>query len=302
MKSFIRQILVFGYILFSISSFAQSSNDYKTSVDQWHKEREEGLKKENGWLNLVGLYWLKPGRNSFGTGASNDIVFPKGTIPTAAGYFELTNDNTVTVLPEKGVEIKVNNAIADKRVIFHKDSSRAPVVSYGNLRWTVIRRDDKIGIRLRDLQSPALAAFKGIGRFPVTAEWKFDAVVEKEGYADRIAITNVLGQTTQQKFAGKLSFSINGKKYTLDALDEGGPELFVIFADGTNIKDTYPSGRFLSVKRPDANGKTVIDFNKAYNPPCAFTDFATCPLPPPQNRLALPITAGEKNYESHSGK
>jgi uncharacterized protein (DUF1684 family) len=299
MKSLIGQILFFGYMLLSISSFAQSSNDYSASVDQWHKEREEGLKKENGWLNLVGLYWLKPGRNSFGTGSSNDIVFPKGTIPAAAGYFELTTDNTVTVVPEQGVEIKVNNTIANKRVIYHKDSSRAPVVSYGNLRWTVIRRDDKIGIRLRDLQSPALAAFKGIDRFPVTAEWKFDAVVEKEGYSDRISITNVLGQTTQQKFAGRISFNINGKKYTLDALDEGGPELFVIFADGTNTKETYPSGRFLSVKRPDANGKTVVDFNKAYNPPCAFTDFATCPLPPPQNRLALSITAGEKNYVTH---
>lgn len=299
MKSFNRQILFFCCMLPGIFSIAQSSNDYSASVDQWHKERVESLQKENGWLNLAGLYWLKVGKNTFGSDVSNDIVFPKGTIPATAGYFELTAENTVTVVPEHGVAIKVNNTEVSNRVILHKDSARAPVVSYGGLRWTVIRRDDKIGIRLRDLQSPALAAFKGIDRFPVAADWKFDAVVEKEGLPDRISITNVLGQTNLQKSAGKLTFNVNGKKYTLDALDEGGPELFVIFADNTNLKDTYPSGRFLYVKRPDANGKTVIDFNKAYNPPCAFTDFATCPLPPPQNKLALFVTAGEKNYGHH---
>lgn len=299
MRSVTRQVLAFCCMLLSIFSFAQSSNDYRNAVDQWHREREEALKRENGWLNLVGLHWLKPGKNTFGTGTSNDIVFPKGTIPATAGYFELAADNTVTVVAEKGVEIKVNSISVDSRIIFHKDSARAPVVAYGNLRWTIIKRDDKIGIRLRDLKSPGLTAFKGIDRFPVGEEWKLDAVVEKQGLPDRISITNVLGQTNLQKSAGKLSFSINGKKVTLDAIDEGGPELFVIFGDITNATDTYPSGRFLYVKRPDADGKTVIDFNKAYNPPCAFTDFATCPLPPPQNRLAISITAGEKKYGDH---
>ncbi len=107
------------------------------------------------------------------------------------------------------------------------------------------------------------------------------------------------GQTNLQKAAGKLSFTVKGQVYTLDALDEGGPDLFVIFGDKTNVNETYPSGRFLYVKRPDADGKTVIDFNKAYNPPCAFTDFATCPLPPPQNRLPIAIEAGEKKYGDH---
>jgi uncharacterized protein (DUF1684 family) len=299
MKLLSKQVLFFCALLTGNIVSAQTPTDYRNSVDQWHKEREEGLKKENGWLNLVGLYWLKPGKNTFGSATSNDIVFPKGTIPAVAGYFELKDDNTVIVVPEPNVAIKVNNTGVSSRVIFHKDSARTPVVSYEGLRWTVIRRDDKTGIRLRDLQSAALASFKGIERFPVGAEWKVDAVVEKEGLPDRISITNVLGQTNLQKSAGKLSFNLNGKKYTLDALDEGGPELFVIFGDGTNTTDTYPSGRFLSVKRPDANGKTFIDFNKSYNPPCAFTDFATCPLPPPQNRLGISITAGEKKYSNH---
>ena len=299
MKNNSRLIHLLFLLFLSVYVFGQPSTDYRSSIDQWHQERVEGLKKENGWLNLVGLYWLKPGKNTFGSGASNTIVFPKGTIPATAGYFELSDDNTVTVVPQPGVIIKVNNTVTDSRIIFHKDSTRTPVISYENLRWTIIKRDDKIGIRLRDLKSPDLAAFKGIERFPIAEDWKVNAVVAKEGIADRIAITNVLGQTNLQKTAGKLQFTIHGKPYSLDALDEGGPELFVIFADSTNRSDTYPSGRFLSVKRPDAEGKTVIDFNKAYNPPCAFTDFATCPLPPPQNRLDLTIPAGEKKYGNH---
>lgn len=299
MKSFQKQILSFFFIFYSAMLFAQPTQSYQASVDQWHKEREEGLKRENGWLNLVGLYWLSPGKNTFGSSSSNNIVFPKGTIAERAGYFELGDDNTVTVVAEENVEIKVNNVPVTRRIIFHKDSLRAPTTSYKNLRWTIIKRDDKIGIRLRDLQSAALTSFKGIERYPVAGEWKINATLEKTGIPDRINITNVLGQTNLQKTAGKLSFTIQGKQYTLDALDEGGPDLFVIFADATNIAETYPSGRFLAVKRPDANGKTEIDFNKAYNPPCAFTDFATCPLPPPQNRLPVSIPAGEKKWGNH---
>jgi uncharacterized protein (DUF1684 family) len=293
----------FFVVLVLNSGFAsgQSNNvdEYRSSVDQWHREREESLKRENGWLNLVGLYWLKTGKNSFGSASTNDVVFPSGTIVAHAGYFELATDNSVTVVADPGVTVKINNTAVSSRIIFHKDSSRTPVVSYEGLRWTVIKRDDKIGIRLRDLHSASLLSFKGIERYPVSSQWKVPATLEKEGIADHISITNVLGQTNLQKTAGKLSFSVNGKKYSLDALDEGGPDLFVIFADATNKTDTYPSGRFLSVKRPDQNGNTVIDFNKAYNPPCAFTDFATCPLPPPQNKLALKIPAGEKKYGNH---
>lgn len=292
----IKQLLLAPAILSGMIAMGQDHNAYDQSINNWHKERVESLKKENGWLNLVGLHWLKPGRNTFGSAAGNDIVFPKGTIPASAGYFELSADNTVTLVSNPGVNIKVNNQPVINRVIFHKDSLRAPVVAYENLRWTIIKRDDKIGIRLRDLQSPGITSFKGIDRFTIDPDFKVEATLENKTFPDRISITNVLGQTSLQKSAGKLSFAIHGKTYSLDALDEGGPDLFIIFGDSTNRTESYPSGRFLSVSRPDANGKTVIDFNKAYNPPCAFTDFATCPLPPPQNRLPVAITAGEKKY------
>ena len=284
-----------SFLLFLFVCHAQAQPEYTAAIDNWHKTREEGLKKENGWLNLAGLFWLKEGKNTFGADASNDLVFPQATIPGMAGYFELSG-NTVTLVAEKDVVITINQQPVHSYTVFHKDSVRAPVAAYGSLRWSVIRRDDKIGVRLRDLNSAVLSSFKGIERFPVDPAWKLEASLQSTGQPDRISITNVLGQTNLQPSAGKLIFTVNGKEYSLDALDEG-PELFVLFADASNGDATYPSGRFLYVKKPDATGRTVIDFNKAYNPPCAFSPYATCPLPPKQNVLPVAVTAGEKKYE-----
>ncbi len=287
-------LILVMFLLLAYSS-VELPNDYVAEVDTWHKSRVEGLKKENGWLNLVGLYWLKEGKNSFGSDQSNDLVFPNGSIPAVAGYLELSG-NIVTLVTEKNVAVTVNKQPVSSYILFHKDSARAPVAAYGSLRWTVISRDDKTGVRLRDLNSAALASFKGIDRFPVDPSWKVEATLQSVGQPDRISITNVLGQTNLQKSAGKLVFTINNKVHSLDALDEG-EELFILFADPTNTSSTYPSGRFIYVKKPDASGRTIIDFNKAYNPPCAFTEYATCPLPPKQNVLPLAVTAGEKKYE-----
>lgn len=294
----IKQFLLFTSLILSTQVYTQSPNSYSTEINNWHTEREESLKKENGWLNLAGLFWLKQGRNTFGSDSANDLVFPKGTIPAFAGHFDL-NGTTVTLSTTDGVSITANHLPVNNRIIFSADSVNTPLLTYGSLRWSVIKREEKIGIRLRDLNSPALSSFKGINRYPVDVSWKINAVLETAGQPGRISITNVLGQTNLQNSAGKLVFTLNGKTCVLDVLDEGDDELFVIFADVTNTAETYPSGRFLYIKRPDSNGHTEIDFNKAYNPPCAFTPFATCPLPPPQNRLNLAITAGEKRYDNH---
>ena len=285
---------------------AQPPSAYTQEIESWHRSRINNLKAANGWLNLAGLFWLNEGKNSFGSDPGNTIVFPQGA--ASAGYFERTG-NTVKIVIQNDLDIRVNGAIVKpdirangaavkEAVIYGGDSSRPPVVSYGSLRWTIIRRDDKIGVRLRNLESPQATAFKDIERFPVDSAWKVQATLRKEQQAQTIAIANVLGQISQQQTPGKLLFTIGDKQYTLDALEEGD-ELFVIFADATNGKTTYPSGRFLSVKKPGADGLTTIDFNKAYDPPCAFTPYATCPLPPKQNVLDLAITAGEKDYGRH---
>lgn len=269
---------------------------YRAEIDAWHEKRIEELRGAKGWLNIAGLFWLKEGINTFGSDPTNDIIFPEGKIPGRAGYFVL-KQNTVTLETANGVEITSGDKPVKQLVAFNPDSARqAPSMSYGSLEWFIIRRDDKFGVRLRDFKNPELENFKGIERFPVDSKWRIHAEFEKADSTKTIDVTNVLGQTSAQPSPGTLVFEIEGKSYRLDALDEGGDEYFIIVGDETNTQTTYGAGRYLYVAKPDANATTIIDFNKAYNPPCAFTAFATCPLPPKQNILAVSITAGEKNY------
>lgn len=278
-------------VIFSSVS-AQGVSDYKQEIAAWDKKRLEGLKSENGWVNLAGLFWLKPGENKFGSDASNEVVYNGPGFPSKAGKF-IVGEKEVKWISEKAVTVSLRGNDATEALAFHVDSSRAPQFTLGSYRWNIIKREDKIGIRFRDLNSPALKALNHIPRYDADTKWKVKAVFEPTLFKT-IPITNVLGQTSQQPSPGRLVFEIAGKKYTLDALDEGPGDLFVIFGDDTNGDETYPSGRFIYVPRPDAQGVTYIDFNKSINPPCAFTSFATCPLPPRQNILSLRVEAGEK--------
>lgn len=274
--------------------------NHKTDVDAWFAKRVESLTSNNGWLNLAGLYWLGQGINSFGSDERNDVVFP-GDIPAEAGYF-MVNGSSVKLVPSVDAEIIVNNQVVTKETtVLYPDSTRAIKQSYGSLEWFIIRREDKIGIRLRDLESENVKNFKGIERYPVDYSWKVKAKFLQSQDGEKINITNVLGQTTAQDLAGTYVFEIDGKEQRLSATREGD-ELFIVFADLTNGKETYPAGKFVYTELPDTvTGIGFIDFNKSYNPPCAFTDFATCPLPPKENALSVAITAGEKNY-SHNEK
>lgn len=269
---------------------------YVQEVDTWHAERLARLTSPTGWLNVAGLYWLHDGVNSFGRGASNEIVFPEAIGFDQAGFFSLENGQVKQTLL-KGVTLG-GIAGSSSQVIFHPDSSRQPVMESGSLRWFIIKRDTKYGVRLRDLNHPNVATFKGVERYPVDAKWKVEARMEPTP-GRTIPITNVLGQTTPNPAPGILVFELEGKEYRLDALDEGGEELFIIFGDSTNARETYGAGRYLYVPKPDSTGRVSMDFNKSQNPPCAFTEFATCPLPPQQNIMNLAVKAGEKDFKLH---
>ncbi len=273
---------------------------YESDVNTWHAKRIEDVKAPNGWLNLVGLLWLEPGMNTFGSGEKNNVVFPEGKIAEQAGYF-LVQGETVTIHVNKDVNITNNGKPVTEQVIFHPDSTKAIVLESGSLKWNIIKRDTKLGIRLRDLESEELKTFAGVERYSIDPEFRVEAVFEKTDSTHTIDITNVLGQTTPQLSPGSLVFNLQGKEYRLDVLKGNKEEFFVIFADATSGKETYGGGRFLYVKKPVGDEPTYIDFNKAYNPPCVFTPYATCPLPPKQNQLPVEIKAGEKNYghESH---
>jgi uncharacterized protein (DUF1684 family) len=270
---------------------------YVQEIEDWQKKRNDYQVSENGWVNLAGLFWLKEGINSFGSATSNDLIFPENKIPERAGFFILRN-GVVAIKGNPGVKFRINNMEMEGGLAFHPDSAHV-VMEYGPLRWFVIRRDDKTGIRLRDLENPLLKEFKGIDFFPVDPQWRLEGKVEWADSSRTIEVTNVLGQTARQRSVATLVFSWQGKEYKLDALDEGNKEFFLIFGDDTNARETYGAGRYLYAPLPDSHGRVTLDFNKAYNPPCAFTEFATCPLPPRQNVLPFAIRAGEKNYGHH---
>ena len=275
---------------------------YRDEIDRWHVERLEKVKAPNGWLNLVGLYWLEPGINTFGSDPGNNIVFPAGRIAGQAGYFKL-DGNVVTLFASADAAIRLNGQAIKNEVVYHPDSSNALTLESGSLRWNIIRRESKLGIRLRDHSAALVHHFKGVDRFPVDPLYRVEAVLEPADSSSQVSITNVLGQTYQRPSPGVLVFTLEGQEQKLTPILEGnGEELFIIFADATSSKETYGGGRFLYAKRPGPDGKVTLDFNKAYNPPCVFTPYATCPLPPAQNVLPLAIHAGEKNYEPADGK
>lgn len=286
----------FALVIFLITflfSFTDDS-DYEKEIKAWHQNRIEGLKKENGWLNLAGLFWLEEGRNSFGGNTENKIVFPKDRSKAFLGDIILSKGE-VFVETKTDADVFNENEKIEKLKLFPAEKSI--ILKHNSLRWFVIKRGERFAIRLRDLESPFLKEFHDIETFKIDPKWKLKAkFIPTEG--KKIAILDITGQTSQQDSPGVLVFTILGKEYKLDALAEG-EEFFVIFGDKTNKKETYGAGRFLYAAKPDADGFTFLDFNKAYNPPCAFTPYATCPLPPKQNLLPIEIKAGEKNYGNH---
>jgi uncharacterized protein (DUF1684 family) len=293
--------IAFIFAFIALTSNGQP-NSYLAEIEQWHSTRVEALKKPNGWLNLEGLFWLQTGVNRFGSSTKNELVFSNPAFPKYLGDF-IFEGGKVHWKDAAGEKITITNSagaliqdVASINLLSEKEG--AYTSQWKDFVWVVIKREDKVGVRFRNLKAKTLLEFKGIERFPVDAKWRIKAKVIPQDQ-NPLMIMNVLGQNTAQKHGGQLVFEIEGKTYRLDAIDEGGQRLFVTFADATSGNTTYGSGRFIELDRPDANGDTYIDFNKAYNPPCAFTEFATCPLPPPQNRLTIPIPAGEKKYGHH---
>jgi uncharacterized protein (DUF1684 family) len=288
-----RFLVLLFLIVLSVPVFAQSKKSFQQDMAEWKQKRINALKAPNGWLNLTGLFWLKPGKNHFGSDASNEIVYQHKDMPKQAGYFLYENRQVYWVSAEN-VKITIKDSSVTKVLVYEEGKQGAALLALGSLRWNIIQRDDKIGIRLRDLQAPIVQAFKGCERYKDDSTLRLIARFEKKP-ENKLLITNVLGQTNAQTSPGKVFFSIGGKEYQLDALVEE-EQLFILFGDATSGKGTYPAGRFLYADFPDANGNTIIDFNKAYNPPCAFTIYATCPLPPKQNILPIAIKAGEKDH------
>ena len=291
--------LMAGWVLSCSSSGDQAAEEaYRQEIDDWHARRVANLTKSDGWLSLAGRFWLEEGENRFGSGAENPVRFPEGRAPGRMGSFYLEKGVVrVRILSE--VVVTAADSIRVQETVMQDDANGAPtILRYGTLSWYVIRRGERFAIRLRDSAHANLKDFQGIERYPVDSAWRLRAKFIPYEPAKKLRIVNVVGQVEDQPCPGSLLFTIRGKEYRLDPLDEGPHEpFFVIIADETSGGETYGGGRFLYVERPDSLGETIIDFNKAYNPPCSFTPFATCPLPPEQNRLPIAVRAGEKRYQ-----
>ncbi len=270
---------------------------YAQELSQWQQKRWTDLKSESGWLTLVGLFWLKEGENKFGSDDANDIVIANKQLNAHAGAFTLKSGVvkleasqsgfTVDGQPVKSIELKSD------------DADKPTVVKLGSLSFQIIKRGEKLGVRVKDSENPDRLNSKNTEFYPADLNWRIDAQFEPYNPPKQMPIVNVLNMESAESSPGAIKFTVDGQEYRLDAITEKDePRLFVIIADKTTGKETYPAGRYLYVDPPDASGHVVIDFNKAYSPPCAFTKFATCPLPPKQNRLPFAVEAGEK-YKKH---
>jgi uncharacterized protein len=257
---------------------------HQREVEQWQTQRTERLKKEDSWLTLVGLFWLEEGQNVI-------------TLPSKQILRLMRNGQTVTLQPDATMtaEGKPLSGATPLRNDF--DPAGPTVVQMGSVRFNVIKRGERYGLRVKDANAPTRTQFQRLEYFPIDPKYRVEARLEPYTPMKKIPIDDVTGMRSESDSPGALVFTLEGKEYRLDpVLEEGSDELFIIFSDETRKDETYQAGRYLYAPMPK-DGKTIVDFNRAYNPPCAFTPFATCPLPPPQNKLEVRIEAGEKRYE-----
>lgn len=264
--------------------------NYEQSINDWKEYRISRLTEPTGWLRLADLIWLEEGENSFGSSPDTDIRFPDSTIPDNAGTFVL-HDGTVTMKVSDDVTVTHDGESIREMVIF--DGENRPEIEHEDLIWYVDTRGEQHGIRIYNQDTPEADAFNGFPFYPLDSSWHLQAHFIPWPDDRTIPIVNVLGDTIERESPGRVEFVIDGEKYSLDAF-ESTSGLFLMFTDQTGRTETYQAGRYMIIDHPDEDGNTILDFNKAYNPPCAYSKLTTCQLPPPQNRLEVEIPAGEK--------
>jgi uncharacterized protein (DUF1684 family) len=270
---------------------------YVDELAKFRKGADTSLTRERGWLSIVSRDELAPGTYKIGSAKDNQIMLPKDLAPAYLGTVTVSNDKARLALA-KGTTMQVVAKDYEGEKFTERDlvsgATRLEWVTLGRLSLQFVKREDgKIVVRAADRESPKRKSFPGRVWYEAKTEYKVPAKFVAVADGATIPIANVRGEISYEKVAGTLEFTVDGKKMTLDALDDEG-DLFIIFRDGTSNSTTYPPGRFLVVEKPKDGATWTVDFNKAYNPPCAFSAYTTCPLPPPQNWLKGDMAAGEK--------
>jgi uncharacterized protein (DUF1684 family) len=273
--------------LLLVSCVKKSDPALAADVAKWRADRETRLKAESGWLTLVGLFWIEEGVSKIGSDPGADVPLPAS----------LPKDVGVVTLAKGEAHFQPASGVALKPTVLHDDNKpNYEVLTLGSVSFYLIERGGRYGVRVKDTASPARTNFAGLDWYAPDESWRVDAKLTPSPH--KVTFDTEVGIKQEGDSPGYLEFDRAGQHYKLDAVTEDG-ELFLVIRDATSGKTTYAASRFLYAALPDKDGRTRLDFNRAYNPPCVFTPYATCPLPPQMNRLTVAIEAGEKKYTGH---
>ncbi|MEO6873170.1 MAG: DUF1684 domain-containing protein [Chthoniobacterales bacterium] len=274
---------------------ALAESDYVAGIQKWRAEEEADLKKPDGWLALAGLFWLKEGTNTVGAGSSFDVRLTDNFKEGKFGEIAFHN-GSATLMVDKGVDATAKGEPVATIELASDANGKPTEIHIGSQLFYLIQRGDRYGIRVKDSESKSRTEFKGQNWYPIDQSYRVKAHLQALPKPKELLVPNVLGGHFKMKSPGLLHFKLAGKELSFQPVLEDDGSLFIIFRDATNDTETYSAGRFLHADKP-VNGEAILDFNKAENPPCAFTPYATCPLPPAGNDLPVAIKAGEKRYD-----
>jgi len=267
-------------------------HDYAEEIEAWRAEREARLKADDGWLTLTGLFFLNEGDNSFGSSPQSDIVLRTG--PESAGIITL-RDGRVDVRAVEGQTLLVDARRVDEAQLWPYEEPDRPTITLGPLSLFCHASGDRLAMRLRDSESEIRREFTKLRWYPVDETFRIRGRYVPHDRPRTMELSNNLGDVLNLRTSGSVALTVKGEALRLTAIDYDD-RLWLVFNDPTSGSETYPSARFLYADKPDRDGRTTVDFNRAYNPPCAFNPYTTCPLPPPENRLQVQIEAGELDY------
>jgi len=275
---------------------------WAAEIEAWRARRSASLTSTDGWLTLVGLHWLEPGRHRVGSGDDAEIFLDHEGVPPHAFTLELTPDRRILLDPVPGSGLAVDGEPATPRPLASDRSGAPSLLTLGSLRMVVIQREDRFALRVRDPNSPVRANFQGLQYFPLNPRYRVEARLERYPTLKTVQVPTAQGPPQRMLAPGVVHFALRGRQLSLQPLisSAGDTSYFFVFRDATSGRETYGAGRFLDATAPPPGSEIVVlDFNRAYTPPCAFTPYATCPLPPPGNVLPIPVPAGEKGYGTH---
>jgi uncharacterized protein (DUF1684 family) len=267
-----------------------ANDEYQNSILKWRQEVDNNLRRENGWLALAGLFWLRTGTNVIGSDPESDIRLPQRA-PARLGTFEFDGNN-VMLNVEADMLVEVNGVLTTSALLDADQEDVPSFITFSDMRMVVVRRSKGIGIRVWDNAREERRLFPSREWYPVKKEFRIPATFTRYQTPKVVKMPDILGAILDEPMQGYVSFELDGRKHELIVEELPDRRLFIQFMDLTNNQRTYPSGRYHYTDAHD-NGKVFIDFNKAYSPPCAFTEFATCTFPPQENRLDVAIEAGE---------